>query len=358
MEGKMGNYYELLKEYALNNENYKGWRDVHTKAFGEIFSLAFNDREDAQIHLTAALINISERKFDIAMPKLKMLESICVTEYDRAAINYFIGLNYEMMGNENKMNEYYENLKSSCITFVFPFVFHPYYRIAKFAQRDMEFGKAVFYYQKALSFYEDLTPDAKMKSSVSQIIYDIATIYICMHEYEEAEKLLEISKSYDDSENQHRTYVTAILYAAQGRVNDSRALLNELNPFLRGNCEPMVNAIFSGTDLHYCVVNQDQSGYLDFWNDIISKKNNIEELIAGKNTLDAQKIISESLSKTLSFMKRQIACQVEPSNNVITVYCKNYHVKTLIAEYDALFSIKPKELNDWNFVSVKEFEKY
>ncbi len=355
----MEDYHELLKGYALNDKNYKAWRKEHTKIFGEIFSCAFTENEEAQIHLTAALINISQRNFEAAMLKLDILESICMNDYDCAVVNFFIGLNHELLGNENKMNEYYENLGCSNISFVFPLPFHPYYRTAKFAQRDSECSKAIFYYKKALSFYDGVTDlNAKNKSLISQIIYDIATLYLYMHKYDECEKFLSLSNTYDSSENQQRTYVTAILYAVQGRVNDSRNLLDTMSSFLRMNCEPMIEAITAKKDPHYCVVEQDKSAHTDFWNKLIEHKADLEKLVASKKNLDVQKNVSEILSTTLSFMKRQIACRIEASDVMITVYCKNYYVKTLIEEYESLFSIKPNELNNWRFVSVNEFENY
>lgn len=355
----MEDYYELLKGYSLNDKNYQGWRREHKKIFGEIFSCAFDENEEAQIHLTAALINISQRSFEAAMHKLDILESICTNDYDCAVVNYFIGLNHELLGNENKMNEYYEKLERSNISFVFPLAFHPYYRTAKFAQRDSECTKAIFYYQKALSFYDGVTDlNSKNRSIIAQIIYDVATLYLYMHKYDECEKFLALSKSYDGSENQQITYVRAILYAVQGRINDSRNLLDTMSSFLRANCEPMIEAIAAKRDPHYCVVKQDKSAYTDFWNTLIENKADLEKLINSKRNLDAQKNVTEMLSATLSFMKRQIACRIEVSDITITVYCKNYYVKTLIEEYKSLFSIKPNELNNWTFISVNEFEKY
>ena len=355
----MEDYYELFKSYALNNKNYKAWRKEHAKVFGEIFSCAFTENQEGQIHLTAALINISQRNFEAAMLKLDILESISISDYDRAVVNYFIGLNYELLGNEDKMNEYYGNLIASSVSFVFPLTFHPYYRTAKFAQRDSECSKAIFYYKKALTFYDGVADlNSKNKYAISQIIYDVATLYLYMHKYDECEKFLALSSTYDNSENQQRIYVTAILYAAQGKINESRNLLTVMSSFFRMNCEPMIEAISAKNDPHYCVVEQDKSAYTNFWNNLIENKSNFEKLIISGEYLDVQKTVSDLLSTTLSFMKRQIACRVASSDNMITVYCKNYYVKTLIEELKSLFEIKPDELNNWRFISVNEFENY
>lgn len=354
----MNDYYELLMSYALNDKNYKGWRKEHTKIFGDIFALAFTENTEAQIHLTAALINISQRNFVGAIPKLDILKTLYINEYDCAVVDYFTGLNCEMLGNEADMDEHYGKVRTSNVSFIFPLPFHPYYRTAKFAQRDSECSKAVFYYQKALEFYDGTVPDTKTKSTVSQIIYDIATICLYMHRYDECERFLELSKKYDTSDNQHRTYVTSILRAAQGKEDESRKLLDKLNRFFRENCEPMVDAILTQKDPHYCVVPQYRSQYSDFWNYIVLHKSDLEELISKQKKDESQKNISDNLSATMAFMKRQLDCRVESANGKITVFCKNYCVKTLACEYDTLFEDKPSELENWDFISVKWFENY
>ena len=354
----MSDYYELLVKYALNNKNYQRWRKEHTKIFGDIFAAAFTENAGAQIHLTAALISISQRNFVDAMPKLDILKNLCTNEYDCAVIDYFTGLNHEMLGNEADMNEHYEKVRTSGVSFVFPFPFHPYYRTAKFAQRDSECSKSIFYYQKALELYDGTVSNEKRKSSVSQILYDMATVSLYMHKYDECERYLELSKKYDASDNQHRTYVTSILRAVQGKENESRKLLDELNRFLRENCEPMVEAILAAKDPHYCIVTQDRSKYSDFWNYIVLHKSNLEDLIGNQKKDEAQKDMSDKLSETLAFMKRHLDCRIESANGKITVYCKNYCVKILACEYDTLLGEKPAELDIWDFISVNWFENY
>lgn len=354
----MDHYDELLAEYALNNENYKRWRNEHTKIFGDLFSSAFEDQAEAQIHLTAALINISSRDFSGAVPKLNILESIAISDFDRTVVDYFIGLNYELLENEEKMNEYYQKVKASDISLSFPLPFHPYYRTAKFAQRASECSKSVFYYQKALSIYDGTIPNEKTKASASQIIYDIATVYLYMHEYDACEKFLALSKEYDSRENQHRTYVTAILYAVQGKEKECKRLLGKMSAFLKRNCEPMVDAILEGKDPHYCTAPQNRDHYSDFWNHIVLNKQELEKELLSGDAEKVQTLISDHLSTTLAFMKRTLDCRVESKDGLITVYCKNYCVKTLMAEYEFLFLQKPEALENWKFISLNYFENY
>lgn len=350
-------YDDLLLKYALNSKNYKQWRKEHTKMFGELFFRAFEGNDEAQIHLTAALINISQRRFTDAFPKLNILESICVDDYDKAIVYYFIGLNYEFVNDYGHMNEYYEKLGATAVPLEFPIAFHPYYRTAKFAQRDSECSKSVFYYRKALAIYEGRELTDKIQSSTSQIIYDIATIYLYMHKYDECERFLHLSEEYDPSENQQRNYVKAILYAVQNKISESYSLAEGMNRFFREYLDPMLAAIESGRDLHYCICEQDRSGYEDFWSWLTESRSNIEQLL-DKKPEDATGLISDKLTALMPFMKRRFDCRLERVDGKVILYLKSYSVMTLIAEYNALISLKPESMSDWTVTSVNWYEEY
>lgn len=349
-------FYDELKKYALDNDNYKKWRKEHTKVFGALFADAFSQSAEAQICLTAALINISQRRFDDAMPKLDMLEEMINDPCDEAAIYYFKGLNHEMLGNVEHMEEYYERLRSLPSVPKFVLSLHPYYRTAKFAQRDSECTKAMYYYRKALDFYRDVNVDTQMASIASHIIYDIATLCLYMHDYSQCEHFLEFSYKYDKSKNAQRDYVKAILLAVLGKREECEKLVNGLNLFLKGNCQSMTEAIFNGTDPHYCTVLQDRSQYEAFWQSFVNDADDFRRTIFEGNIAELEKSISVMLTRALGFMKRSLECRIEMIGETIVVRCKNYRVKTLIAEYEELFSQKPEELSDFVLLSVDEFE--
>lgn len=351
-------FYSLLSEYTLNNENYRQWRKIHGEAFGDIFLSAFRENEEAQIHLTAALISISQRNFAKGMPVLKHLECLCDNEYDSTAINYFIGLNHEFLGNEPEMTEYYEKVLSSDINFLFNFAFHPYYRTAKFAQRDSECSKALYYYFKALDFHKKAELNEQAAKIVCHIVYDIATVYGYMHDYDKAEHFLSVSYKYDKSENQHRDYVNAIVHAVRGEEEETGKLVRKMSPFLKSNCRAMCDAILSGKDVHYCVTHQDRTGHKEFIESFLSDENELTELVRQGEMKKAEDIISEKLTDTFSFMNKKLDCRVEEKERKIVVRCKNYCVKTLQAEYEALFDKINERASDWCFLSVDEFEHY
>lgn len=350
----MASIREALYEEALNDENYNAWRQIHRNAFGEIFSLAFSENTEGQIRLTAALIKITQREFPKALAKLQGMEKLCTCDYDRAVIAYFTGFTCEMQEDEAGMCAHYAKASSFGIPFRFPLQFHPYFRTANLAHKDGECSKAIFYFQKALAFY-DPAKDANAILAIGQLMYSIATVYLYMHRYDACERYLELSQKYSPAENPQRTYITAVLYAAEGRADEARQLVAGLNPQLQFACKQNVNAILTGKDLHYCALVQDRTHHTDFWEYLAKEKQKIEKLTARKKAKEAGAVISAKLSETMSFTQKPLACRVEATEGGMRILCKNYSIRTLMAEYDALFSVKPESLANWEFVSLAEF---
>lgn len=349
-------YFEQFKDYALNSKNYKNWRNEHTKVFGELFSLAFENNEDAQIQLTAALICISKQNFNASLPTLIALKEFCFNEFDEAVLAYFTGLNYEMMEKYNKMSEYYEIARMSNIPLKYPLYFHPYYRTAKFAQRKSECNKAIYYYQKALEFYNDQEKKDASPEIVSQIIYDVATIYTFIHKYEEAKKLIELSENYSSSENQHRDYISACLFALNGDFKSAKEKMNNMTPFLKQNCKIILDNIEAKSEKHYFSVPQDRSRYFDFIKTIDKSNEGLAQMLNEGKSNEAEAFMSNELTKTFSFADGDLKCRILLSKDEIIVKCKHYYSKTLMAEHEVLFSMANAKLSGWRFVSVDELE--
>lgn len=236
-------FFELFQEYALDNENYKKWREIHGKAFGDIFLSAFQQSQEAQLHLTAALIRISKRDFQGGLTILLMLENACIDDFDCFAIFYFIGLCYEFLENEEQMNKYYEKMAEYDEDAQFLVAFHPYYRTAKLAQRKSENEKALKYYNKALGLYSGNETNTGKKENMGQIYYDMGTVCLSCHDNAKAWENIEKSIKYSPAENPQRNYVTAILCATEGRMVQAHELVDGLPDYLKINCQQIISSL-------------------------------------------------------------------------------------------------------------------
>lgn len=239
----MNEYFDLMLKYTLDSENYIKWREIHAKAFGEVFLSAFKESEEAQIHLTAALIKISKRDFYGGLSILLLLEQICADAFDWFALSYFTGLCYEFLENEEQMNKYYGKMLEYDFDLRVIIGFHPYYRTAKFAQRKSENTKALNYYSKALELYSGDETDAVKLVNLGQICFDMATVWLSCKEFEKSREFLERSCSFSPEENPQRNYVAAILCAVEGKRDEAKKLVDSLPDFLKADCERIVASI-------------------------------------------------------------------------------------------------------------------
>lgn len=238
--------YEFLssmQEYALDNENYIKWREIHGNAFGEVFLSAFDESPEAQIHLTASLIKISKRDFNGGLAILLMLEQFCFNDFDSFALSYFTGLCYEFLENEEEMNKYYDKMLEYDFDFKFIIGFHPYYRTAKFAQRKSENAKALEYYKKAYELYSDDETDAVKLQNLGQLCFDLGSVYLSVKDYVKSREFLEKSCRFSPAENPQRSYVLAILCAIEGKKDESKQLVDSLPDNLKVICEQIISSI-------------------------------------------------------------------------------------------------------------------
>lgn len=336
-------------------ENYKKWREIHGKAFGNLFLSAFEDNPEGQKGLTEVLILVSRREFQKAEPILQALYETCVSAFDKEAMCYFIGLNYEFMANLPKMNEYYGKLNKS-VKHSFPSLFYPYYRTAKLAQKESECRKALHYFEKALELFSNTTPKGNDAETVSMIIYEMATVYLYCHEYEQCEKYLEYSAKFSSKLNQHREYVKATLLAIKGMKKESIELINSLQPILANNGKYTIDEILSKKHLHYCEVKQNRVSFVEFFKFAVAEKENIVSCIENNSKKEMEEKISEMLTKTFPFAKRKLSCKIETVENTVAVLCKNYCIKTLETEQKALFELIYAEMPQVRFISVSYYE--
>ena len=128
------------------------------------------------------------------------------------------------------MTEYYEKMLDYGQDFLFNIAFHPYYRTAKFAQRESKCEKAIKYYKKAMQFYSESEQESEKKKILSQLNYEIATVYTYIHEYEKGSFFIQRSFACDKTQNPQRNYVLAILCALGEKQDGSNWKIGIENP--------------------------------------------------------------------------------------------------------------------------------
>ena len=345
---------ELLKQLALTSQYYIEWRKIHKRAFGDIFENAFSNNDEAQIHLTAALINVSQRAFAKAIPVFDMLQSISDNEYDRAAMCYFNGLTYEFIGDTEKMEGFYEALYVSSERFELNYMFHPYFRTAKLAQKSCRCNDAIKYFQKAIYYYDGIELSTELQATVALLFYDLTTVCLFTHKYADAQTYLDFSHKYYSGNIPDRAYIEAVLNAVLNKEKEADECLKNVAPAAKQSGIQTVSNILHGADPHYCVISIDDKAIQDFWDTISSKESTLLKHVSSGKIDKAKSILSQVLLKAFPFMSRTLETEINENGDLITITCRNYYVKSLIEGHRALFSKKPDTLSKWNFISIAE----
>lgn len=339
----------------MNAEEYKTIRQAHKNVFGDTFDKAFGSNAQAQELLTVALLYLSRQDHEKSKPLLDMLESIAESAFDEASVWYFKGLSYELLGEEEQMAEYYEKVLASGVDLSVSIVYTPYYRSAKLNQKASKPKKAVYYFSKAMEFFEGRNVTPATAKAVSQMLYDAATVYLYMHDYENCEKFLKLSQDFSKAQNQQRDYVEAILAAINGNAQKCKEIVEKLsNDTLRISCLKLTEAILSGSDLHYCEVPQDRDNFEEFLAGFAEREEFLRIQIVLNNAETVEKTLSGVLSAVFDYVNRAVECEIQMNNDIVIVKCKNYYIRTLKKEQEALFSQISEKFSKWKFISVDE----
>lgn len=349
-------FYDSIKEYAKDSDGYAQWRKIHGEAFGRIFLSAFEENEDAQLFLTSALTAMSKKDFEKSEQILTYLYDLCNNDYDNAAICYFSGLNYEFKGEAEKMSRCYEELQSFGIAFHYNIIFHPYYRTAKLKAKEAECQTALSYYKKVLSFYNEKELNEEQKKIFAQVYSDMPAVFLYTHRYSEAIAYLKKSFTFDESDIEQRNFCIAILNAIEGREDEVREIIKKLSPLLSRACSIMTQNIMNNKDPHYCAVTVNRFAYLAAIKRFKTLSEEAVSLVKADRITEAEKKLSSFLTKLFPFMKRELACRIIKSDDCIIAECKNYYVRTLIAEYEYLFDVFNRTGDKLRLVSVNEYE--
>ena len=340
------------------NENYKGWYEVHKGAFGEIFTDAYADSQEGRVMLTAALNKLSRQDTSGALVILTELGALTEGETDMRALEYFTGLCCEMSGDSESAEEHYTKMAECGGNTKFALPFHPYYRTAKFAQRDSEPRKAEYYFKKAMALYEGYPIEGEVAVSVSMILYDIATLRIFMHDYSEGERLLSLSEKMLPGFNPQREYLKAILLAVKDDGDGAYRIRDMLKEPFKKSITEFIEQILDGRHLHYCESERSRSGYKKFLKTLSDKSGDIARMISEEQTAEIEDLIDGMLTKCFSYMSFSFKkCRAVIENGDLTVYLKTGCSRTLMREYTALLEGKTKELGFINLRVVEYFEK-
>lgn len=324
----------------------KSWH-VHTQAFGPILEPAFVDNYKARIDLTAALNFISNRDCEKGLKKLQSIKTACITDQDKAAWWFCMGLCMEMSNRKEDMIASYQTAGLYKHSF-----YLPYLKIAKAVHNEAAFDIAKENYVKAIQYLNIGDLDEQKRMIIGSIYTNLASCLTMMHCYEEAEDALNKSKEFLP-EQTGRSATEAILSAAEGDSKKAYCLVDILMtelPLFYENTKKMVDDILSKNQPQFNEIAMDQDAITDFWNWFVSHESILLSKLDAKEDDVFFQIMQPKLNELFPYMERDLDIGIEPGEELYTLTFADYYMVSLEHGYKELIEAMPESLiGKWKF---------
>ena len=201
---------DKLAKKSFDSPKFQQSWAVHMHSFGPILEPAFEENYPAKVHLTAALNLISSRQLAQGFDKLKQLQKFCETDADKTAFLFFMGVCFEMMGDQENMMDFY------CAANEYGHSFYlPYIKVGKSYLSDHAYAPACENFRAAIDCFTAAGLDDQDRRILGSAYTNLATCLLMMHRYDEAQAALTTSRDLCP-EAPGRSAVEAPLYALQG----------------------------------------------------------------------------------------------------------------------------------------------
>lgn len=343
---------EKMAEKTFKSASFqKSWA-VHEQAFGPILKPAFTKDFQSKIHLTAALNSISKRDLNSGFTKLQKLQNSCITDADKTAWLFFMGLCFELAGDKNNMIAHYSHANQFQHGF-----YLPYLKLAKLAHTDGVFEIAEKNYLSAIRCFDNMDSNNNNKRILASCHSNLASCLTMMHRYEEAQNALDVSTAILPNPNlPDRFSVQAVLYAATAQAEKVEQCLLKLSsaaPQLTEPTKKMTDEILSKNHPHFSSKEINSKLIEGFWDWFIENEEILRDLFDSEEYDCAFELLSEQMQQIFPFIKRDFEFAVTPNENVYRLETADFFTVTLREGYNKLILAHPAELDDsWEFAVV------
>lgn len=333
---------KLAKKIFLSPKFQKSWA-VHEQAFGPILTPAFADDYQSRVHLTAALNLLAKRRVRRAFPKLRKVLARCVTDADRAAVAYFMGLTFELHGDRHNMTIWYTQAGTYHHKF-----YLPYLKLAKCAHEDALFDTAEENYRAGIACLGDSDPRIAASAYAN-----LASCLTMMHRYEEAEAA--IARSRELVPNLPERFATeAMLYAALDqpqKVSDCLDKLDALAPQLTEYTDKLAGKIMTHQHPQFSENDEelDREKAVGFWNWFADN----QESIRGQCSEGQPAEFELDMSANFPYLEQYMHLTLTPLENRTRLSFHDFYMTALRKDLEDLLLLQPEVLDEtWEFAIV------
>lgn len=340
---------DKMARKALLSEDFQRQWAVHMGAFGPILEPAFPEDYASRVHLLAALNPLSRRDVRSGLKKLEQLQDKCVTNADKAAWLFFMGLGFEFAGAQEQMLSCYRAAGDYGHRF-----YMPYLKLAKFFQQGCLYDRAEENYRLTIGCFDGTGLSEADRRILGSAYTGLAATLTMMHRYEEAAAALESSRQLWP-EAPGRAAAEAVLHGVLGeteQAEESLSVLQSHAPEAYRSVADMAKRIREGTEPLFCVVDVEEDTIAAFWQWFLENREELEERLA-------QEEYPEEFGDRLKELFPFVQTELDPGflreeNGALRVLLPDYYAVALNRGYEKLLEAAPEELADgWTFEIVR-----
>lgn len=337
---------KLAQKSFASPEIKKSWA-VHTKAFGPILKPAFAEDYQARVHLCAALNHISNKNFPQALLKLNGLQKHLVTDADKAAFFFAMGLFCEYAGKYDEMAALYSQANDLKHRF-----YLPYLKVAKYQMDGCSYGEAEQNYRAAIGCFNATGSDDQDKLILGSAYTNLASCLIMMHRYEEGEAALETSRSFVPVAP-GRAAPEAILHAVRGekdQVESCLATLKAHAPAAYDSIKKSTDKILAGTEPQFFAVPLDDEKVAAFWTWFGGCEGELKEKLDKQDYDTVMAAIGDHLLEAFPFLEERPYTALGKNDSGYVIQLKDLYAVGIIDAYNKLVDACPDDIKSrWLF---------
>jgi len=340
---------KIARKSFESSQFQQSWQ-VHMQAFGPILEHAFEGNYQARIHLTAALNHISSRNLAQGLAKLKLIQKDCITDADKTAFLFFMGVYSEMAGNTEQMIAFYTYANEYGHRF-----YMPYMKVGKFYLDHHDYGPAFENYQAAIACFSATGLDEKDKLILGSAYTNLASCLTMMHRYDEAEEALSTSRSlYPDAPG--RAAVEAVLHALHGDREQVDACLNTLKahvPAAVDSIRESTEKILEKKDPLFFPFPIPAEKVTAFWDWFRGYSPELIGRLDKEEYESALTPIGETLLAHFPFLEEPLVPGVGRNEKGYVLELRDCYAVAVVALFETLLAACPEEITEtWQFAVV------
>lgn len=331
---------------TLNSPQFQQNWTAHMKSFGPILKDAFTDNPQARVLLCDTLTHITKKNQPQALLKLNSLQKAPVTDADKAAFFFAMGLFCEYAGKFDEMAALYNQANDLHHSF-----YLPYLKAGKYALDTRDYTVAEKNYRAALRCFPAI-PSDKEKQLLASAHTNLASCLLMMHRPQEAEAALDASRKLMPL-FPGRFAPEAILHALRGQTTQMLSALESLKtmaPFAYDAIKKSCDRILSREEPQFFAVPVDDDKIAAFWNWFAESEAELRRQADKQDYEAVMRAVGEHLLEASPFLEQRPTVSLGKNDRGYVIQLKDMYAVGVGQAYRRLVDACPEEIrNHWLF---------